>query len=239
MYPRETGHCFAHHVPGSMIDYDFTDYCEDFDSENSCDEFYENEDCFIAALTYIQNKKADLRKGDLIIFDKNAGYRNEGVAIYNGEKIVNLYTKVDDYGSVPQEFRVVEGGVPLNYWKNISETDPAKYGIDHNEIVWFNHVPVRDRCINRMIYGRIDRKYAIFTTFEYEGKEYRLILNYPNTDATAYCDEKDYMFHSSTVMYQYMEIFRKLFESDELIVFETDSYGSYPNDDHTLFTMQC
>ena len=231
MYPRAEGHCFAHHVPGSISDYNWEDYCEDYDSDNSCDDAYEANTPFGAALTYLQNTKADLRKGDLVIFDRTGGYRNEGVTIFNGKEIVNLFTEVVDYGSVSQEFRVIEDGVPLTYWKNIDEEDPTKHGIAHNEFVWFNHALVRDQCLENATYGLIDGGYAIYTTFVYEDKKYRIILN------VGVESERDtYEFHSSGQGPELLNDFCERLREDELLAFELDPPGDYVQDGSTLFT---
>ena len=83
---------------------------------------------------FLFDPKVDgVKRGDLICFTKNGvksrGYRNEGVWMWNGEKMVNLCTEVDDYGSVPPEFTVGKEFLP-SYW--ITK-------IHHNSIVWLDH----------------------------------------------------------------------------------------------------
>jgi len=74
-----------------------------------------------------------VKRGDLLCFTKNGikerGYRNEGVWIWNGDKMVELYTNVDIYGSVPREFKVGKEFAP-DHWID---------KIDHNNIVWLEN----------------------------------------------------------------------------------------------------
>ena len=68
-------------------------------------------------------------RGDVINF--GGGYRNENKLIYDGNKLKHLYTKVDDYGSVPPDFVVGdnEGEFNIGDFEDI---------IDHNSINWLS-----------------------------------------------------------------------------------------------------
>jgi len=70
----------------------------------------------------------DWVRGDVIGITnyKDYGYRNMGKYMWNGKKLVELDTKYDDYGHVPNEFLV---GKEFNamYWF---------YTITHNELVY-------------------------------------------------------------------------------------------------------
>lgn len=58
-----------------------------------------------------------IQKGDLIsIFGKDT-YRNEGIFIYDGEKVIVLDTTFDEYGHLPSYFTVEEFGP--KYWHRI------------------------------------------------------------------------------------------------------------------------
>lgn len=59
------------------------------------------------------------------------GYRNDGVTIYNGTKAYLNYI-IDDYGSVPTEFRV-GGMIPLDYW-DIAHNYIINIDIDFDEL---------------------------------------------------------------------------------------------------------
>lgn len=235
MFPRIEGHCFTHHVPGPIDprDYDPTEYCADYDSEDSCDEFFETSDPLDAALKYLRKRNADLRRGDLIVFDvfskatpKN---RNNGIAIFDGTKIMLLSYNLDKYGSLPQEFRVIEDKVPLNYWKDVDDT---KRGIGHNSIVWFNHIPVRDQCLKNLRYGEIENGiYAIVTTFTYHDQgRHRIIFDYTDIYNGALFTHEIPQFMADS----WLKCFAKHFEKDDLIVFTTECSG-YQSDERTLF----
>lgn len=211
-YPREEGHCVAHHIPGSVEDED---------------------EPFMAAMTYFSACGTDLRRGDLIISDHEAGYRNDGVAIFDYGGICRL-----DYGCLPKQFHVIEDGVPLDYWKNIDEKDDTKRGIDHNNIVWFNHKLVQDQCLKNIQYGELHGTdagctvYAVFTTFSYEGKEYRIVFDYTDNEE---CDPYSYELSSDRVTVV-LAAFRAKLEKSDLIPFETEGI-SYPFDGRTLFIL--
>jgi hypothetical protein len=71
-------------------------------------------------------KDYNIQHGDIINFQ--GGYRNEGKWIWNSEKkkIELLHTEIDDYGSVPPEYKVGIRFKP-DHWINV---------VDHNTIIW-------------------------------------------------------------------------------------------------------
>lgn len=195
MFPRENGHAASHYVPGSVqTNKDLPD-----------------------ALEYLRNEHADLRRGDIIRYTEDAGYRNNGVVIFDGEKIVPLYYEVDDYDSLPQEFRVIEGEVPINYWHYGDDE-----GISHNTIVWFDHQHVREQALANIKFGKIETgDWMLYTTFVYNGKEYRIII-----DPRAVKGTKD--LTRGKLRKLTIEA-RGQLNSDELIVFgHTNKYQAIP-----------
>jgi len=70
-------------------------------------------------------KDHNIRKGDTICFGGRV-YRNDGVWIWDGNKIIELDNSIDDYGGVPRLFKVGKDYKP-NHWINI---------IEHNTIIW-------------------------------------------------------------------------------------------------------
>ena len=70
-----------------------------------------------------------MTRGDVINF--GGGYRNENKLIYDGEKLLHLWTEVDDYGSVPPNF--VAGDNEGEF--NIGDFEDI---IDHNSINWLS-----------------------------------------------------------------------------------------------------
>ena len=227
MFPRFGQHCFSHHIPIELVN----DVNDDFD-----DALLQPES-FQIALNYLRERNADLRKGDLILFDSKIGYRNNGVAIFDGVNIVELYGEVDDYGSLPREFRVIEDNVPINYWKDIDEEDDTKRGITHNNIVWFDHALVRDQCLKNLRYCIIEGdKHGIMTTFVFNQVHYWIIFDYSDCGISginyATLEIKDPV-HLSHVLNKCQQTL----QGDDLIIFENENISEVyeSNNGHTLF----
>jgi hypothetical protein len=86
----------------------------------------------IDALTkYILDKKLcpNIKRGDTIILEEKAGYRNNGVYMWDGKKVIRLYTEIDDYGSVPPEIEITDDDFDPRSWHFL---------VDHNGYVWFS-----------------------------------------------------------------------------------------------------
>lgn len=202
MYPREDGHCRCHYIPGTVQD-------EDSQPE--------------PMLRYLRLLNADLRRGDVIRM-YGEDYRNDGVLMFNGRTLIELAADHDPCGHLPEEFRVIEDGVPLNYWVEDMH-DEKKRGIAHNRLVWFNHVLVRDQCLANLKYGEILdpnfvglTNYGIFTTFVYSGKEFRILFKYNNL---AECDSYSHELPEKNAI-DILTSCRALLESNDLIPFETE-----------------
>lgn len=201
MFPRESGHAASHFVPGSIA--------EDHD--------------YVGALEHLRETNTDLRRGDLIRYQEDAGYRNNGVAIFDGEKIVDLYTEIDDYGSLPEEFRVIEENVPIGYWRDVSDEQP---GIAHNNIVWFDHRSVRDQALANIQLGKVETgEHLVFTTFIYNDKEYRIIFDPYGVKDTKYLTKNQ--------VNKFITKAREQLSSDKLIIF---GHGMGEYGDTTLVT---
>lgn len=71
--------------------------------------------------------KSFMDRGDVICFGGN--YRNERKMIFDGEKLEDLYTDIDDYGSVPPNYEVCDDGFDVGDFENL---------IDHNSINWLS-----------------------------------------------------------------------------------------------------
>ena len=238
MFPRQEQHCFSHHIPADVITPAEDTMFEDNELEN--------------ALKYLRSQNADLRKGDLILFDAKIGYRNTGVAIFDGERVVDLYSEVDEYGSLPPQLHVIEDGVSINYWGYNGDTDTTR-GIAHNNIVWFNHLLVRDQCLENLQYHHIrNGLYGISTTFTYNNIVYTIIFDYTDSLFTptnlpsksdqavvaTIMDDDTFEITDPTYIAKILNVCRQSLQSNNMIVFETDGRtGAYEDfvDDHTLF----
>jgi len=88
-------------------------------------------------------------RGDLIRFTPKGEecqlYRNEGVWIYDGNEIQPLYTEIDDYGSVPPNFKVGNNFKP-DHWIN---------KIDHNSIIWLQDEIIENIIIKNNLNGEV------------------------------------------------------------------------------------
>jgi hypothetical protein len=220
-FPRQSQHCISHHIPITVVP--------------NANDLSPND--LANALAYLHKIKADLVRGDLILFDSKVRYRNDGVAIFTGTEIIQLYYEIDDYGSLPPDFHVIEDGVSLGYWEYIDDTDNGR-GIDHNDIVWFNHTLVRDQCISNIIYTVIeDSKHAVLTSFTFNGQSYRIIYCYADTDSVwDEVNDETYSFKNDSARDAVLRSFEQLFKLNFLFHFETaaDYYPTSSNE-HTLF----
>ena len=101
--------------------------------------YYDNEE----NLTEIKNYKLNdsfkdvIKEGDLIVFNESGEeedrYRNEGVYIWDGKKLMELDSSIDDYGSIPPQFRIGKK-FPVDHWTIINE-NKRYFMIAHNEII--------------------------------------------------------------------------------------------------------
>lgn len=163
MYPRETGHCLTHHIPVDIV--------------KAEEEGWQYDEELAAGLEYLRSIKADLRKGDFVIYDSVAGYRDGGTTIFDGTKIINLGDFPDDYGSLPENFKVIEDGVPIDYWYGYGG---GLHGLN-NSFVWFNVDPYYSQCIDNMtvISGEDggDHECRAKTTFVKDGETYTIVYH--------------------------------------------------------------
>ena len=94
-----------------------------------------------------------INKGDTVILESDAGYRNEGVYMWNGTKVIALYTEVDDYGSVPPEIEIAQDNdFTPDSWVDL---------IDHNAIIWFS-----PELRNMMDFERQGNIYVAYLNFD-------------------------------------------------------------------------
>ena len=92
---------------------------------------------------------ANCIRGDLIRFTPKGEecqlYRNEGVWIWDGKKMQPLHTDIDDYGSVPPDFKVGKDFRP-DHWIN---------KIDHNNIIWLEDDIIENIFIKENFNGQV------------------------------------------------------------------------------------
>jgi hypothetical protein len=152
-FPRSSGHCAA--IDVSEIIYNFEDVYK-----------ISNNQLKDKVLDILYDQNYNLIRGDLICFEGLNNDRNTGIYIFDGCKIIDLEYDIDDYGALPQEFTVINNGVPIRYWEDAENNK----GISHNTLVWFDHISVKKQCIDNII--EIDGN--LFTTFKYNDEIYKI-----------------------------------------------------------------
>jgi hypothetical protein len=155
-FPRKEGRCKLFKIPNEV-----------FYTANEKHDYKIPEIALEKGLEYLQNE--DLVFGDLAEYEYMLGsvlknrYVNTGLAIYDGERLVNLYLNLIDHGSLHAIFQVIKNGVPTDYWRDY---------IKYNYFVWFDVSPVYEEIIANIT---VDDSY-IHTYFHYEGGEYYIYL---------------------------------------------------------------
>lgn len=130
-------------------------------------------------ITSLGNK---LKRGDIVAFADQIGYRNMGKSIYDGNDLVSLdYLSADDYGIVPKEFTIGDE-FTLNHWmKEVSfVNDDGKliYGgplIDHNTYVWLDARKYRKEMIGNITLD--EEAYSYFTYFDTKNGRVNVEIN--------------------------------------------------------------
>lgn len=134
------------------------------------------------AQNYLDNRGIRPKYGDLIVFP-DAGYRNSGLAIYDGDRVINLDTSIWEYGNLPPKFTVLQP----NYFANgtITKSFHKRYWHDENQrhfidghINWFDHLRYGDQSIKNITRGNIcnlDNVVYTYVTNE-EGMDIYLIF---------------------------------------------------------------
>ena len=103
--------------------------------------------------TKVFDPKTFMKRGDVIHFG-NDNYRNNNKLIFNGEKLEQLYTDIDDYGSVPPNYEC--GDEPTNF--NIGDFEDI---IVHNTINWLSKDKLKEIEIyekDNKIFGKVTIK---------------------------------------------------------------------------------
>lgn len=164
MLPRKEGRCKVFILEGICTASENNPHEEDCDDDDDYRTItYEHLRLATAKLP------SDACAGDVVVFKELAGYRNEGVAIFDGKAVQHLEddSDIDDYGYVPKKFHVIENDVPIKYWSD---------AIDHNCIVWFDHNLVKDQLLRNLKCGTSPLgERAVYTEFNYNNKTYHVV----------------------------------------------------------------
>lgn len=208
-YPRLSGHCAAHDVSHfSELIPEFNNlFADDFNRSNPNGQIMARADAIDQldptdetdgpklikildqTLKLLYEHKTELVYGDLICFGGLHNYRNNGMYIFNGYKIIHL-DDLDEYGSLPQEFTVITNNVPILYWVHENKIDEnhlaitIQRGVDHNATIWLDISEIKDQCLAN-IKTEAD---IVSTNFICNDKIYTIFLT-PDPDAEEYDDD--------------------------------------------------
>src|SRR4029079_3383365 len=106
-YPRATGHCVTHHIPaGQAVATSFTIMADPGQLWVDHDRGSYTTTGLI--VSYLNSKKAAIMRVDLTRCDVGRADRNNGLFIFNGNRVIDLDYSVDDYGALPREFNPIE-----------------------------------------------------------------------------------------------------------------------------------
>ena len=77
---------------------------------------------------YVIDNVPEIKRGDIVsVIPEDERYRNDGLFIWNGEKVIELDFSIDEYGSVPPEFIITYTEFSVDWWRGI---------IKHNGYIW-------------------------------------------------------------------------------------------------------
>lgn len=82
-------------------------------------------------------EECEIVRGDVVHFEQYGNYRNDGRAIYDGAKLVDLDHDFIDYGTIPREFQVINE-FPCDHFIDVN---------DHNTLVYFWPTPIDKNTI--------------------------------------------------------------------------------------------
>lgn len=180
-FPRPTGHCGNHEV--------FVDFVVQFYNGSHSRE--EKIALFDRTLNRLKAIKADLVRGDLILYPGHRRFTCHGLKIYDGHKIIDFDYRYEECGCLPSKFKIINDNVPIHYWYQNRKLDNIGWSLDigprgvHlNDLVWFDHSAVKQQCIDNIV----NKKGKIRTTFVYNNQKY--ILDYyelNNVERFKYC----------------------------------------------------
>lgn len=157
---------------------------------------------------YLLSKGISPQWGDLVLFEGSGDYRNAGVSICDGTRLLDLDGDHDDYGALPPTFTVLEGNRPLTYWA----PDDAHRGICHNSIIWFPYHQYQEELEDNITYGFDDQegKYMLWSFFYHQGIGRKVVYDY----ADYVYDETHYLPEDLSLSHTWIERIKGKFVKD-------------------------
>lgn len=165
--------------------------------------------CSSTCIGYNLPGHAIIKRGDVVHFG-NDDYRNNNKLLYDGIKLISLYTAIDDYGSVPPQFKVGKIFKPTHWIEN--------YAMDHNTIIFlepdlFETIKLH-KYVNNQFIGNInilDEDYIITVVYynKFNSDQFKNLINSNNIELiindthiiiqsknTSILDEQKYLIES-------------------------------------------
>lgn len=164
----------------------------------------------------------DLIRGDVlreyVYHEGNRGmyYNNVGTYMFDGCKIVSLDFDLYQFGTIPNEFTVIEHNVPLKYWHDtlyFYNGGGNMRVINYMNLVNVNMSTIREQCIKNIkedgkirfvVYGPSNLyNNMIYTTFVYNDIEYniQIVQGYSTVRKQDYTDFIKYISKTSIVSF--------------------------------------
>lgn len=125
-------------------------------------------------LRYLLDNNVELKRGDLISFESAETYRNDGLCIFDGQKIINLQHRTDEYGHLPSQFKLLTE-FPLDYFHGKSD----RRRIVHNTTMWLDMDTFREQMLENVRFDdelTKDGEYMMYTSIKHDGKTYYIVL---------------------------------------------------------------
>lgn len=143
----------------------------------SIDDFQENIDSILEiANEHVKQWFPKIKRGDVAHFGELSDYRNDGVVIYDGNKLIPLEEDYDEYGHVPEDFTINEPKFHPTYWKDvIAHNDISWLKLDENLIAELkNNLKINQR---ESKFFPDEEEYYGTTKFTLKGEEYYVYLD--------------------------------------------------------------
>lgn len=205
-------------------------------------EFYNIDNYISNTISYLCSNNIQLVKGDLVVYEcipdyiyndtylkdvlhniKDWNFSSIGrkILIFNGKNLIHLDYTLNEMGSLPTLFKVLNDNTPITYWSNTLDS-----------IIWFDHNEVKVDCIKNIKYREFNTnngpKFSFVTFFIYNSVTYYILFNYVNSpDYINSKDKKDnYKITDKKVYIQIYTCFMNILNKTQ-IVFNSECLDYY------------
>ena len=136
-----------------------------------------------------------MKRGDIIEDIDQSGYRSEGVYLFDGKNVVEQNDEYDDYGSPPEDFKIITEFQP-GHWDQPLEVND-KYVSGNSEFYW--HSEDLPCAIDPIESGLRD---AIKNNLQRENEEYYVVFTHNKLKYLVYLRD-DYVKNIDTLKVMY------------------------------------